>query len=408
MSRIRNFFSEFHPVVYMLLAGSIMVVMARAMSIPFLAIHLSVTKHLDPATIGLLLGAGSIAGTFGGFIGGTLSDRIGRKKVLIGTLFITSLVFLGFQYSTNTITFLLLNILLGLGSSFYDPVSKALMADLVPPEKRLRMFSLRYVTFNIGYALGPLLGSYLGLVQNNVAFLFTAAVYVAYAVLLLIFLSKIQLPETQAGNAGEKVTLRQSFNVMRKDVALRFLLIGGVLTMIVHGEMSVTLSQYLAGSFVDGVKMFAVLMSLNAVTTVGLQYSLSKVAEKWTPLKGIVIGSILFALGEIGFAIANGWAMFVVAMLVFTIAEIFLLPAEYMALDGITPEGMRGMYYGAQTFTNLGNFIGPWVGGILLSTYGGPTMFSTMAVIALLAVYFFWRARKISDRKAAVTDSVAV
>lgn len=118
MGKLREFYKSFHPIVHTLLLGIILVSVARGMSIPFLAIYLAKTTDLDPAQIGLIIGVGAIAGTFGGFIGGTLSDFIGRKKVLIGTLYVFALVFFGFVLTTNVLLIFVLNILLNLCISF--------------------------------------------------------------------------------------------------------------------------------------------------------------------------------------------------------------------------------------------------------------------------------------------------
>jgi MFS family permease len=50
---------------------------------------------------------------------------------------------------------------------------------------------------------------------------------------------------------------------------------------------------------------------------------------------------------------------------------------------------MRGTYYGAQSFSSLGHFLGPWIGGMLLSQYNGKVLFLTMAVVAISAVGFY-------------------
>lgn len=74
-----------------------------------------------------------------------------------------------------------------------------------------------------------------------------------------------------------------------------------------------------------------------------------------------------------------------------------IVPSEYIIVDRITPEGMRGTYYGAHTFNGFGNFIGPWFGGILLAEYGGIAMFNTFGLIALLSIFFFWRGQKMYE-----------
>lgn len=80
----------------------------------------------------------------------------------------------------------------------------------------------------------------------------------------------------------------------------------------------------------------------------------------------------MFALGDIGFAFSHSLVPMIVSMAIFTLGEILNYPAANMLIDKLAPEHMRGTYFGAQTLTNLGHFMGPWVGGFLLVRYGAP------------------------------------
>ncbi|HYK71609.1 MAG TPA: MFS transporter, partial [Pseudoneobacillus sp.] len=111
----------------------------------------------------------------------------------------------------------------------------------------------------------------------------------------------------------------------------------------------------------------------------------------------LVMGSLLFAVGEIGFAFSNDWIGFVISMIIFTFGEILIIPSEYALVDEITPTGMRGMYYGAQGFSEFGNFMGPWFGSVLLVSFGGEVMFLTMAVFSLVSIAFYWWGRKLNQ-----------
>lgn len=57
-------------------------------------------------------------------------------------------------------------------------------------------------------------------------------------------------------------------------------------------------------------------------------------------------------------------------MLVFTTGEIIVIPAEYMFIDLIAPEHLRGVYYGAQNLSNLGAALGPVMVGFAWCTCG--------------------------------------
>jgi MFS family permease len=398
MRKTRGFLQNYHPLVYTLLAGTVITVLARSMSIPFLAIYLSSRTGLAAVMIGLIIGSGSIAGMFGGFIGGTMSDYFGRKKIMVISLAANAFVFSLYTLTTDTVLLFILSIVGGIAASFFEPASKALIADISPAEQRLRIFSMRYMAINLGFAFGPPIGAFLGLAGGVLPFFITAGVYFLYGIGLTLLLRKFS-PAKNSSDVKDKISISAAGKVLRSDMALLFLIIGGTLSITANGEMSVCLSQYLKENFTEGIKLFSILMSVNAVSVFIFQTFQLKLADKLSPLAAITFGSLLFAAGLAGFAISSSWVSFIFSMIIFTAGEVLVVPAEYVLLDRITPEGMRGTYYGAQSFTNLGNFLGPWAGGLLLSHYGGPLMFGVMSVLTMISIYFYRRGAALSQGK---------
>ncbi|WP_391572267.1 MDR family MFS transporter [Cohnella sp.] len=393
---IKNF-AEFgrayHPIVHSLLLGTILARLASSMSLPFLAIYLAKHTDVGAVMIGAIIGAGSLAGMAGGFIGGTLSDLFGRRKILLGALIGWGVVFLGFAMSDSVLLFFLFSLLNGLCRSFYEPVSQALMADLTDKEKRFQVFSLRYLAINVGVAVGPLLGALFAALDSTLPFYITSGIYLAYALSLYLLLNKFGIRKIEGENKAVN-TFASVWNVVRRDVVLRYYLLGGVVTAIGYSQMTVTLSQYVGDRFADGVALFAVMMSVNAVTVVALQVPFTKWADGLKPLTVLAIGVVFYALGNVGFGLSGSWMTFILSMIVFTFGEMLTFPAGNILTDRIAPDHMRGAYYGAQSFSNLGHFLGPWIGGMLLSGYNGKVLFLTMAVVAVSAIVFYARGER--------------
>jgi len=398
MERLKLFLQEYHPIVHSLIVGTIFVRAASSMSMPFLFIYLSNHTDMDLATIGLLIGAGSLAGTVGGFFGGTLSDMFGRRRVMLGALYAWTFVFFGFAWGESPLFFLLLNLLGGLCRSFYEPVSQALMADVTPPEKRYRVFALRYTAINLGVAVGPIIGALLAVRGDALPFLVTGIIYLVYVISLQGLLNYFGIKQIE-GQKKEHVTLKKAWHVVAHDVVFRFVIMGGILGAIGYSQMSSTLAKFVELTVVDGLKLFAVLMSVNAIVVVLMQVPCARWAEKRTPLTSILVGNCLYALGDIGFALAHNWTFFIIAMAVFTLGEILTFTASDVFIDRLAPEELRGAYYGAKSFSNLGHFIGPWVGGILLAEYGGSVLFMTVAMVSLAGTWFYWAGNRSFEQR---------
>ncbi|HEV7367598.1 MFS transporter [Arenibaculum sp.] len=389
--------------VWILIVGTGLATLARALSIPFLAIHLAADLGLDAVTIGVVVGAGPVFGMAAGPLGGGLSDRMGRRPVLAGALAVSALAFLGLQFAGDAWAYLVLNLLVHGAASVIEPVSRSAMSDCLAPERRLKAFSRRYVAINLGYAVGPLLAASAGLAG---APLFAAAA-VAYG-LFALAVAATPMPAGHAdrvgadrGGADGSPTLRRCIAVASSDRRLLCFVVGTTLTLAVHGQMSVTLSQYLAANFEDGVGLLAILLTANAVTVLSMQGLATRVISRIGPMRALVIGCVGLLAGEVGFAAAGDVVALVIAMIVFTLGEVLLIPSEFMLVDEIAPPPLRGTYFGAQGLSSVGNFLGPWLGGIALVHAGGVAMFLTMGLLAVLGAAVFAYGRGLPPGRAA-------
>lgn len=385
MSRFRLFLSSYHPIVFSLLFGHMIARIATSMSLPFLALYLGAHTDMGPGAIGFVVGAGALAATFGGFLGGALSDKYSRRLVMFSSLFVWCGVFVGFALTDSPAVLLLLSLMNGLCRSWFEPVSQVLMTDLTAPERRMNVFSMRYLMANIGVAIGPVLGVWLGLGNGGLAFIITGAIYFVYAVTLYFMMIGFGIKEIEGGQQVRKATLAEAGRVVLRDKALQLFLLGGIVVGIGYSQLFGNMAPHLDRVFGRGDMMFGYLLTINAVTVILLQMPLGWLADKRPPIYALHAGNLFFAVGLAGIGWADTFALQVVAMILFTIGEILNYPAATMLLDRLAPEQLRGAYYGAQTFTNLGQFIGPWAGGWLLGRYGGETMFTVMAVVVLLA-----------------------
>lgn len=383
--RMRDKFS-FHPVVWTLLIGTVFARGASFMALPFLALYLSNTHGIHPIWIGITIGLSPLTGTLGGFIGGHFSDRYGRKKVILWTIFVWGLVYFGFSLATHIGAFMVLNALNGLCRSFFEPSSQALMADLTSVDKRKRVFSLRYTAINIGASLGPLLGVYVAQFSTSLPFLLTGMMYLLYGVTLFIMLNRYSITHTIPVH---QLPMLDSLIVIWRDKTLLLFIIGGILVNVGYSQIDSNLPQYIQNSFSEGVALFAKLIALNAILVIILQVPLSLISEKWPVLRVMILGSVLFAIGFASFGYVTTIIGLMIAMAVVTIGEIFIFPSTSVFIDQIAPDNRKGTYFGAGQFRSIGNFTGPVLGGWLLQDFGGKLLFSVIGIIILCSIIFY-------------------
>ncbi|MFE8700220.1 MDR family MFS transporter [Cytobacillus sp. FJAT-54145] len=395
MNQIKTYINQyqFHPIVWVLLLGTVMVRLASFMTLPFLAIYLSKTHDLHPVLIGVTVGISPLMGTIGGFVGGHLSDRYGRKPIMLIALFCLSLVFFGFSIASSPLLYVLLNALNGLCNSFFEPTSQALIADLTDKKNRMKAYSLRYTAINIGAAIGPLLGAYFASVSANSTFVITGSMYLIYAIALFFLLN--MLVENKKVDSKNVISFLDAFNIVKRDKALRFLILGVILINIGYAQLESSLPQHLENSIINGVFIYSVLLSINAVFVVFFQIPISHFAEKFSPMKVMMVGAILLCAGLVGFSFVNGWVSAILSIVLLTIGEILIFPSNSLLIDQLADENMRGAYFGAGQFRKIGHFFGPIMGGALLSQYGGQWMFIIISFLSLGSILFFVLGNKV-------------
>ncbi|WP_088072931.1 MDR family MFS transporter [Gottfriedia luciferensis] len=381
--------SGVHPVAWNIVIGTLFVRFASTVSMPFLAIYLTSVKHISPAMVGVMLTVSSFLGVFFSFIGGSLSDRIGRKTILLCSIFLWSITLIGFGLGDTFAWFFVLNSILNICSSFFEPSSRALLSDLTDEKSKLLVFNLRYAAINVGVAVGPLVGLYLGSSRSTLPFVLSGIVYFFYGITLFYMLSKYKIGE---GNQTQnnKVSMKESFSVLRKDIIFALTIVTICIYGLGYSQSFSTMSQYFANApqFHDGVKMYAYLTTINAVTVVILQFPIVSRMKNFSPTVSMMIGNIIVSLAVAGFGLFTNFYLLAIVMIVLTIGEIFAFTFTDVFVDQLAPEDLKGTYFGAMGFSKLGFVFGPALGGSLLAYFGyekGGHAFVIISAIAFLS-----------------------
>ena len=392
--------TRFPPLVRLLLLGSLLLTLGRAAALPFLAIYLTQRLGLDQQGIGLVLGVSLLLGTVSGPYAGHLADRFDRRWLIGGALATMVGAFLLLPAVTHAAIAVLLLAAGDTGGGLVDIIVKSCCAELLPAEQRGRAFSIRYMLTNIGYAVGPLAGAVVAGYDQRGPF-WVASGLVALAGLLLA--SGWQLFPAHRTETGQVTPdLRATLSALRQDRRLLWFLVGATLSAVVYARFSAYLSQYLVtmATPAEAYRTMSGLIVTNAVVVILFQYLIGRHIRPDRLMHWIVAGSLLFALGLAGFMHAGSLPAWVVAMVVFTLGEIVVLPAEYLFIDTIAPPHLKGSYYGAQNLSNLGGAASPVLCGLLLTRATPVAMFMVLIGMALAGagMYFMGYRQMRQDR----------
>jgi MFS family permease len=388
----------FPPLVWVVLAGTLLTRTAFFMVWPFLAVLLERQFHLPPSQIGTILTIASAAGIPVGFWSGHLSDRFGRRGVLIAGCVGTVGAFLILATATTVYSYALGAFLVGLCRVAIETTCNALIADSIE-EQRIResAFNSRYFLINVGGAIGPLVGFLFGLSARQVTFWIACLVYGLYTLLLV---TVYRGPELVRSRAREETTISNMVRTLGSDPRFLLLLLANFLAMVAYAQQESTLVQYLNLKGRDIVLgLFTALMLTNTLTVIAFQFPLLRLLRSFDLFVRAYAGLGLFAAGFVTYALLpiHSYLGWIAGTWILSIGEAILFPTLNLQVDRMAPSHLKGSYFGASALSGLGFSVGPLVGGYLLQYVGGPMTFVVTALLTTLGALSYWQSSRMTN-----------
>ncbi|RVD79747.1 MFS transporter [Pseudomonas koreensis] len=385
-------------VIRRLMIVSLTIVVSRAITSPLLTLFLSNKLGLNQQDVGLLLGIAVFIATLLALYGGYIIDRLEKRRLLILAMLSSAVGFVLLTFAQNLYLTTVTLIITETASALFLIGSKAILSENLPMSQRAKAFSLRYTLTNIGYATGPMLGVVIAGVYPVAPFLIAAAI--AFASVFLM--SGIPRDSSPVTAIGQPQSFLKTLSTLKNDRTLIMFTCGCLLSTVVHGRFTLYLSQYLlvVEDSKSALQTMAALLACNAITVILLQYQIGRFLSREKLRYWIAAGTSLFILGLIGFSLANSLLTWCIAMFIFTLGEMIIYPSEFLFVDTLAPEELRGSYYGAQNLAALGGALSPVICGFLLMHTPAPTMFYALSALTAMGGLLCF----MSGRRAALTQ----
>lgn len=382
-----NLFRRFDRAVWSLALTQLITSAGFSLALPFLSLYLSRERSLSMSVVGTIMLLAAFAGALGQFWGGDLSDRFGRKSVLLGAILFRILVFGGLAllvFRNGAIwSIVLMYMAVRLSGGLAMPPVSALVADLTMG-KRVEGYGLLRVGANVGWALGPALGGFLA-TRFPYAFLFLFGAMATFFALLLVLFS-VQEPKIRAAKAASRGT----FTAFKDADFLRFLG-ASIPVFLVAGQLVSTLSVFTVAKVGISEAQFGTLLTLNGLLVVVFQYPLAWAVQGWPRRAGLALGALLYSLGYLSFGWIRSFPLMLLAMTVVTLGEMLFAPVAQAVAADLAPEEHRGRYLGAFGLVeSFGWSGGAFLGGILLDWAPNPqVLWGCIASLGFLATLVF-------------------
>lgn len=330
---------------------------------------------------------------------GRLSDRYGRRPMLLISLFGTSVSLALFAMANSVPILFFARILDGITGGNMS-VAQAVIADKTPPQDRAKQFGLLGASFGFGFMFGPALGGVLS------QFGLSAPFWCASALALFgTILGYLLLPETK--NADSKSAATQKLIDIKKLITALIDPASGLLLSIMF-IAAISTNIFILGfqsTTVDILKMtptqigliFTVFGLANVIMqSVGIRFMLAKIKAPKL-LRIILLASVIliFALG-----FAHTIPRFLAVLGLF-----MLVPPAAPIISGLISTNAKGEDQGgvlglSQSYVSLGQIVGPVLAGLVLKFYI-PGVFWLAALVMLLGMIM---SLKVQERPEHLTD----
>ncbi|WP_434574170.1 MFS transporter [Pseudomonas sp. Z3-8] len=380
-------------VIRRLMMVSLTIVVSRAITSPLLTLFLSNKLGLNQQDVGLLLGIAVFIATLLALYGGYVIDRLEKRRLLILAMLSSAVGFVLLTFAENLYLTTLTVVITETASALFLIGSKAILSENLPIGQRAKAFSLRYTLTNIGYATGPMLGVVIAGVYPIAPFLIAGGI-AFFSIFLMTGIPRAATPAI-----GPAPSFLKTLITLKNDRTLIMFTCGCLLSTVVHGRFTLYLSQYLLVTHDSrrALEIMAALLACNAITVILLQYQIGRFLDREKLRYWIAAGTSLFIVGLIGFSLADDMLSWCVAMFIFTLGEMIIYPAEFLFVDTLAPEELRGSYYGAQNLAALGGALSPVICGYLLLHTPAPTMFYALSALTAMGGFLcFMSGRRVA------------
>ncbi|HET7366804.1 MAG TPA: MFS transporter [Gaiella sp.] len=327
---------------------------------------------------------GAVFAGASGFLGGYLSDRVGRRRVILfgqGALAVYPLVLLAL--SDSKWAALVALTLAGVFGSLGGSVAQAMVADLVAPERHEAAYSSVRVASNLGVVLGPPLGGLMLVVGSWTALFPTVAVLSAVAwVIAWRFLPH------RGAYSPEGPPERGSLGTILRDRPFLLFLGSAVFAWLVYVAYEVVLPVSLVDGFGYEPSAWGFLVWINPLLVTLLQIHITRRTADVSPAPKLVAALLIMGLPFLLLVYSHSILTVVIVVVVFVIGEMLWVPTSQAVVAAMAPQDIRGAYMGAfGSAPAIGFALAPLIGFQVRNSFGDDatwTMFAALGVVAAI------------------------
>lgn len=343
---------------------------------------------------------------------GRLSDRKGRKRVILIGLLIYASSQLAFSLSTELWMLYVARFFSGFGSAFLIPPMMAFVADITPHEKRGKGMGMLAAAMSLGFMIGPALGGFLAQISLLFPLYFATGATLFAFVLSFFFLPSIEPTPEQIQQASQKTSLLKQMVESTKENYFVLLIVMFVFSFGLANFQS-TLSLFADQKFNYGATEIAIIITVGGFVGVIIQsLFIQPLFNKFGEIRIIHLNLLIAAVAMFSLIFTSTfWSILLVAT-IFSTATSLLRPAINTLVSKLASKNRQGFASGMMNaYMSLGNMVGPALAGTLFDwKMYAPYLVGTLILLISFSISMVWTSKnpKVLHAVASNTQSKAI
>ncbi len=369
--------------------------------IPILPTFATKELHISESAIGITIAVYSLVQFLFNPVFGSLSDKYGRRKIILYTLLLNATGYIIFSFSHTYLMLILSRVVAGIGGSSIG-VAQAYIADVTTNEERSKGMGLIGVAFSLGFLFGPILGGIL----SHFGYMVVGLVSASFSILAFI-LSVFFLPESLSTN--NQIIKRKIFDIKSFYRVIKLPSLG--LLIILFFILTFSVANIYGTFALLGYKLyqmtdmqigfvFGFMGLVSAIVQGGL---IGRLSKHFSDNTLISLGAFFTMVGLALIPYAGSINLLYFVCVILNLGTAILQPTLLGLISKVSLKNEQGMVLGTnQSLSAFARMLGPLWGGFSFQYLGYQIPFLTGAVFTFVLFIFsvFYFSKHIKYEKA--------
>jgi MFS family permease len=388
--RLQSAWREFPPKFWVVVGASFIDRIGGTLIFPFFALYITGKFGVGMTQAGVLIGLFSAAGLAGSMVGGALTDRFGRRVMVLFGLVFSALSSVAMGLVNDLAVFYPLAFFVGLLSDIAGPAWQAMIADVLPEDQRAEGFGVMRVAGNMAWIVGPTIGGLMAARSFLMLFLMDATTSLITASIIYRLIPETQAPGEEGAAPASILTTFAGYRQVLADRLFMAYILVSIPMLIVYFQLYNTLSVYLRDEHGVSPQGYGFLLTTSAITVILLQFWVTRRVKNRPPMLMMAFGAAFYLVGFTMFGLVSAYAFFAAAVVLITAGEMIIMPVGQALAANFSPVDMRGRYMAVFSLAwALPATFGPGLAGVVLDRFDPNWVWYGSGVLCAVAVAGF-------------------